>query len=165
MEQYMVLTKDKNSLGILIAILVILPVYVHGYCIWKGGFTNLALKVHLYILPFSIVFLLLSYGIFRSLKNKLVVSDSGLLVEDFSRIEFPWRVIRGASTKSQLLPRGGAVLWLVLHTTCDDNYSSLKIRRLNRMIGFDGIPVCNLLAYSGCAEKLLGIIKKRCRNA
>lgn len=96
----MVLTKDKNSLGILITTLV--------------------------ILPFSIIFLLLSYGVFRSLKNKMVVSDSDLLVEDFSRMEFPWRVIRGVSTKSQSLPRGGEILWLVLHTTCGDDYSSPK---------------------------------------
>ncbi len=161
----MVLTKEKGGLKFLVIICVVLPVYAHGYCAWKGGFTAEALQVHLYILPFSILLFLLGLSIHRSLKNRLVVTDSGLLAEDFSKVEFPWKSIRGVSTKSQLLPRGGACLWLVLQTCRDSDYANRKVRKLNRLLGVDGIPVCNLSTYAGDIEHFLALVEQRASNA
>ena len=160
----MVLTKDKSELRFLCAVLIALPFWAHGYCFWRGGFTTAALNVHLYILPFTILFILFAYAIHRSLTNRLIISDSGLLVEDFSPIEFPWNKIRRVSTKSQLLPRGGACLWLVLHTSCDEVYMNPKIRKINQWIGMDGIPVCNLGNYSGNLESFIEAIKQRVQS-
>jgi hypothetical protein len=164
-EIRMVLTKDTGGLKFLITICVVLPVFVHGYCFWKGGFTTAGLQVHLYILPFSVLFFLFALSIHRSLKNRLAITDSGLLAEDFSKTEFPWKSIRRVSTKSQLLPRGGACLWLVLHTCRDSDYASSKVRKLNRVLGVDGIPVCNLSTYAGDKERFLALVEQRASNA
>lgn len=161
----MVVVKDKSGLRFLIAVLVVLPIHIHSYIGWKGGMSLLALKLHLYALPVSAMFILFSWNIYRTLKNRLVVTESGLLVEDFSPIEFPWEVIRRASTKSQPLPRGGACLWLVLHTSCDGDYMNRRIRKLSRLIAIDGIPVCNLATYSGGVEKIVKAINLRAENA
>jgi hypothetical protein len=161
----MVLTKEKGGLKLLIIICVVLPVYAHSYCAWRAGFTAAALQIHLYILPFSALFLLFAFSIHRSLDNRLVITDSGFLVEDFSKVEFPWESIRRVSTKSQILPRGGACLWLVLHTCRDSDYSGRKVRKLNRLIGVDGIPVCNLATYAGDIERFLALVEQRAANA
>lgn len=161
----MIVTKDKSGLLFLVAVLVALPIYAHVYVIWKGGFTLIALKLHLYILPFSVSFIVLAYSVYRSLKNRLVISESGILVEDFSPIEFPWGLIRRASIKSQLLPIGGACCWLVLHTSSDEEYVNRKIRRLNKLIGVDGVPVCNLATYSCNVKNILSTINYRAENA
>ncbi|MEC9387096.1 MAG: hypothetical protein VX393_12110 [Pseudomonadota bacterium] len=161
----MVLTKEKGGLKFLIIIFAVLPIFAHGYCAWKGGFTAAALQVHLYILPLSVLSFLFAFSIHRSLKNRLVVTDSGLLAEDFSKVEFPWKSIRRVSTKSQILPRGGACLWLVLHTCRDSDYASSKVRKLNRLIGVDGVPVCNLSTYAGDIERFLALVEQRAAHA
>ncbi len=161
----MVLTKDRSCLMFLIVIAVAFPLFAHGYCFWKGGFTLIALKIHLFMLPITVLFFLAAYSIHRSLKHKLVITESGLLVEDFSPVEFPWCKIRKVSTKLQSLPRGGSCLWLVLHTSCDDEYVNPKILKLNKILGIDGVPVCNLATYSGCVDSFLGAISQRARNA
>lgn len=161
----MTLTKSKGGLIFLIAVFLIIPVFAHSYCGLKAGVTMTALKLHLYLSPFTILFFLFSYAIYKSLNNRLVTSDSGLLVEDFSKIEFPWKEIKRVSTKIQILPRGGTSLLLVLKTNCDGEYASSKIRKLNRLIGIDGIPVCNLANYSGDVDGFLEVIKQRAGNA
>ena len=164
-ELGMVLTKEKGGLKLLMTICVVLPIYAHAYSAWKGGFTEAGFQVHLYILPFSILFFLFALSIHRSLRNRLAATYSGLLVEDFSKVEFPWDVIERVSTRPQPLPRGGACLWLVLKTECDSKYTNRKVRKLNRLIGIDGIPVCNLSTYSGDVEKFLEIIEQRAASA
>jgi hypothetical protein len=161
----MVIVKDKSGLSFLIAILVMLSIFIHGYISWEGGVSIVALKLHIYALPVSAIFILLAYNIYRTLKNRLVLTESGLLVEDFSPNEFPWEVIRRASTKSQLTPRVGTCLWLVLHTNCDGDYMDRKVRNLNRVIGINGIPVCNLANYAGSAGKIVEAINLRAKNA
>lgn len=149
----------------LIAIAVTLPIFAHGYCFWKAGFTLVALKIHLFMLPITALFFIAAYSIHRSLKHKLVITESGLLVEDFSKVEFPWGKIRKVSTKLQSLPRGDSCVWLVLHTCCDDEYVNPKILKLNKLLGIEGVPVCNLATYSGGVESFVEAISQRARNA
>ena len=157
----MILTKDKGGLKFLVMIFMLIPISVHGYCAWKGGFGVETLKIHLYLSPISLLFILFSWSICRSLKNRIIASETGLIIEDFSKEEFPWRIIRNMSTKSQLLPKGGSCLWLILKTECDEKYHNSKIKRMNRLIGIDGIPVCNLAIYSKDIQRLLEYIQKR----
>lgn len=164
-ESCVIVDKDKSGLSFLIAVMVILPIYIHSYVVWKAGLSSVAFNLHLYIFPFSVLFFLLAYNIFRSLKKRVIISESGILVEDFSPVEFPWKIVNRASIKSQLLPRGGACHWLVLHTNCDAEYANRKVLKPNKIVGINGVPVCNLASYKGNAENVIAAINARAENA
>ncbi|WP_041324875.1 hypothetical protein [Saccharophagus degradans] len=157
----MVIKKSRSQILYLCAVLLIIPAFLHGYIAFKGGVAEVALKLHVYLLSVSAIFFVLAYGLFRSINKKLVISDTGLLVEEFSSVEFPWSTLRKATTKSQLLPRGGACLWLVLHTKNDADYTNRTVLKLTRLIGVNGVPVCNLANYQGDAGKIVSIINSR----
>lgn len=131
------------------------------YIGFSGGLSAVALKIHFYALPVSALFLLFAYGLIRSINRRIVISETGLLVEESSSFEFPWSTLRRATTKSQLLPRGGACLWSVLDTRNDAAYANNTVRKLNKLIGIDGTPVCNLANYEGDADDIVSIINSR----
>lgn len=157
----MVVKREKSQLLFLLIVVLFIPAFIHMYIGFSGGLSAVALKLHFYASPVSALFLLFAYGLFRSINKKLVISETGLLVEEFSSVEFPWSILRRATTKSQLLPRGGGCLWLVLHTRNDAAYANNTVRKLNKLIGIDGIPVCNLANYEGHADDIVSIINSR----
>lgn len=157
----MVVTKEKGWLVILMAMFLALALWAHGYIFWKGGISAEALKIHAYTAPVSALFTLFAFGIYRSLKRRLVISEAGLLVEDFSQIEFPWQVIHSASIQSQFMSRIGTIHWLVLYTKKDGAYASRIARHLNKLVDLNGIPVCNLAIYKGDPEAIVREINRR----
>jgi hypothetical protein len=160
----MVFTKDKGRLVFIMTMVFALVIWVHGYIFWKGGISLQALKIHAYTFPVSAFFTVLAFGIYRSLNLRFVISDTGLLVEDFSRIELPWTVICSASIKIQYMPRGATIEWLVLHTKNDGAYAGRTIRRVNKLVGVHGIPVCNLATYKVDRQLILEEINRRARG-
>ncbi|WGO99136.1 hypothetical protein QFX18_03555 [Saccharophagus degradans] len=157
----MVIKREKSQLLFLLIVVLFIPAFIHMYIGFSGGLSAVALKIHFYALPVSALFLLFAYGLIRSINRRIVISETGLLVEEFSSFEFPWSTLRRATTKSQLLPRGGACLWLVLDTRNDAAFANITVSKLNKLIGINGIPVCNLANYEGDADDIVSIINSR----
>jgi len=161
----MIINKSKTPTGFIAFVCVVLAIFIHGYIFYRGGFTSDAIELNLYILPFSLLFILFAVSIIRSSKNKLALNDHGLLVEDFSSSIIPWKVINVATLKTQILPRGSVCQWLVLRTQNDTDYSNNKILKLNKVIGIDGIPVCNLASYECDTKAVVELINRYATHA
>lgn len=161
----MTIEKEKGG-SILIALIILsIIMFIHGYIVFRGGFANEALKLHIYVLPVSALLSLFAVGIIRSLGKKIIILKEGLLVEEFSPVPIPWSAIQLASIKKQFLPRGGECHWLVLQTINNSDYLSPRIQKLNRLIGINGVPVCNLSNYAGDTNANLNVIQQRIANA
>lgn len=161
----MVLSKDKAGMNVIIAIFLIIALFVHGYILYEGGLTLLGLKLHLYASPISAMLIFFAYRIYRSIRNKLYVTESEILIDDFGPVAFPRNIVVRASLKEQVMPMSGVNQWLILHTKNDNTFMNPKIKKLNKFIGIGGVAVCNLSFYKCSASEVVASINAWVKNA
>lgn len=61
--------------------------------------------------------------------------------------------------------KGSVCQWLVLRTQNDTDYADNKILKLNKVIGIDGIPVCNLASYECDTKAVVELINRYATHA
>lgn len=161
----MVIHKDKAGMSIIIAIFLAIALFVHSYILYAGGLTLLGLKLHLYASPISAMLMFFAYSIYRSMGNKLYVTESEILIDDFGVVAFSRNIVVRASIKEQIVPRSGVNQWLILHTKNDNDFMNPKLKKLNKFIGISGVPVCNLSYYKCSASDVVASINAWVKNA
>ena len=160
MDSIIVHQKDTGHLAIL-AVIAVLPSSIFLWPLFMGGITYRSLEVSAYILPISAFFMYLMYGLYRSSKNKIVLSGDGLLIEDLSSKIIPWADLNSVKVVDQPVLRGPAAQWLVIKTKYDSKFSSKATRKVNQYMVGGGVPSCNLTTYIDSPEAVLSNIRTR----
>ena len=128
------------------------------YLYTKAGITEKSIEITMYTLPLTLLFSFFGGAIIRSVKRKIKLSDTGIIVEDFSKNEIPWTEIKSVKINSQILPKGGMAYWLTLGTENNNKYVNKTVQKLNTLLGIHGIPICNLSTYNVNNDLLLNKI-------
>jgi len=162
MDSIIVHKKDIGHLAIL-AVLAALPASIFLWPFFMGGITFRSLVVAAYILPISALFMYLMYGLYRTSKNKIVISGEGLLIEDLTSQSIPWGDIHSVKVVKQPMLRGPTAQWLVLKTKYDDKFSSKFARKMNQYMVGGGVPSCNLTTYIDSVGLIKSNIQARLR--
>lgn len=161
--------KDKNLLVFYIGVCIFVATLPYIILLYKGitcdhCVFDQALELGLYFLPISILFTVFAIQIYRNANNKIQLLSQGLLVEDFSKICIEWDKIKKVEGVVQRVPRAAPILWMVISTTNDLEYMNGKVKRMNKILGINGIPVTNLNVYSEDASVILENIERHIKN-
>ena len=146
MESDIIHKKDIGHLVVLSVILAI-PASIFLWPLFIAGVTTRAMEVGVYTFPVSAFFMFGIYRLYKISKNRIVLSDKGLLIEDLTSEYIPWSDIFSIAVVEQPVYHGPTANWLVLKTKYDGKFSSKFVRRMNDYLVGGGVPSCNLTTY------------------
>lgn len=143
------------------AILLFLgAIWIHGLIIYEFGDALISLKYHAYGAIVSSILIALACMMLSGLGKRIVVHPNSILFEEFSNNPIQRKDIVSFQTRKQRLPKGGSALWLVVKTRIDSKLVSRKLLQANKLIGINGIPVCNLNMYKENPDEILNKLRE-----
>lgn len=160
MESNIIYKKDIGHLVVL-SVVMALPVSIFLWPLFMAGFTIKAMEVAVYIFPLSAFFIFVIYRLYKTSKNRIVLSDKGLLIEDLTSEYIPWSDIVSVNVVEQPVYRGPTAHWLVLKTKYDSKFSSKFVRKMNDYLVGGGVPSCNLTTYKAPVDLIKSNIQER----
>lgn len=159
MESDIIHKKDIAHLAFLSVVMAI-PASIFLWPIFIAGVTTRAMEVAVYIFPVSAFFMFVIYRLYKTSKNRIVLSDKGLLIEDLTSEYIPWSDIFSVSVVEQPVFRGPTAHWLVLKTKYDGKFSGKFVRKKNGYL-VGGVPSCNLTSYKDPVGLVQSNIQRR----
>ena len=153
----------KKNIGhlLVLSLVMALPASIFLWPLFMAGVTSRAMEVAVYIFPVSAFFMFVIYRLYKTSKNRIVISDKGLLIEDLTSEYIPWSDIFSVNVVKQPVYRGPTAHWLVLKTKFDSKFSSKFVRKMNDYLVSGGVPSCNLTAYKDPVDLVQSNIQER----
>lgn len=160
MESEIIHKKDSSHL-IVLSVVMTLPASIFLWPLFMAGVTTRAIEVAVYISPVSAFFMFVIYRLYKASKNRIVLSNKGLLIEDLTSEYIPWSDIFSVNAVEQPIYRDPTAHWLVLKTKYDGKFSSKLVRKMNNYLVGGGVPLCNLTTYKDPVDLVQSNIQER----
>jgi hypothetical protein len=160
MESDIIHKKDSGHL-IVLSVVMALPASIFLWPLFMVGVTTRAMEVAVYIFPVSAFFIFVIYRLYKTSKNRIVLSNKGLLIEDLTSEYIPWSDIFSVNVVEQPVYRGPTAHWLVLKTKYDGKFSSKFVLKMNDYLVGGGVPSCNLTTYKDPVDLVQSNIQGR----
>ncbi len=159
-ENKTVIQKTKPQLYIVIFIISILPpVFMVCFMIYQN-FNSPSVITALFMSPVFVYFLRYGYKIFLVIDKNIIISQSGLTIEDYRDNEFKWLDIVDFSTHGFTPETEDKHCFLFLKTNnMETDINDASLTNDPDILEY-GIPVCDLARYQTKPD----IIKEKIRN-
>ena len=145
-KEIIIFGKNKTNIYLVVFIISIIPpVFMITFIIYHD-FDTPSLIVGLIFSPVFIFLLRYGYKIHSMINNEIIISESGIIVEDYRENEFQWSEINSYSLQGFKTREPDNHCFLYLKT---DNRADLKEHMLKMPDNYleDGIIVCDLSKY------------------